>query len=120
MDIRVDPASATPPFAQVRLQIIAEIDDGRLAPGTRLPPVRTLAADLHLAANTVARVYRELEEAGFVETRGRAGTFVAAGAEASTARAVEIAREYARSMRALGLDADAAVGLARAAFTAES
>jgi DNA-binding transcriptional regulator YhcF (GntR family) len=116
MDIRLDPASSTPPFAQVRAQIIALIDAGDLPTGTRLPPVRTLATNLGLAANTVARVYKELEEARFVETRGRAGTFVSAGADATRARAAEAAAGFARAMRDLGVPPSDALDLARAAL----
>ena len=47
-----------------------------LPPGTRLPTVRALAETLGVAANTVARAYRELEHAGVVTTRGRSGTVV--------------------------------------------
>lgn len=117
MDIRVDPASTTPPFAQVRVQIIGMIESGALPTGTRLPPVRTLATDLGLAANTVARVYKELEEARFVETRGRAGTFVSAGTDATKQRAAQAARDFARSMHSLGIGATDALDLARAALT---
>ena len=49
---------------------------GRLTPGTKLPTVRGLAAELGLAANTIARAYRELEGLGVIETRGRAGSVV--------------------------------------------
>ncbi len=86
MDLSVDATSSVPPFEQVRTQVIAQIDAGELVAGTRLPPVRALATELGLAANTVARAYKELEEAGYVETRGRAGTFVK-GADAASARA---------------------------------
>ena len=44
--------------------------------GHRLPTVRALAQELGIANNTVARAYRELEVAGAIETRGRAGSFV--------------------------------------------
>lgn len=120
MDIRLDASSTTPPFAQVRAQIIALIDDGTLPTGTRLPPVRALATDLGLAANTVARVYKELEEARFVETRGRAGTFVSAGTDATRARAVEAAATFARAMHDLGVEASDALDLARGALTNEA
>ena len=120
MDIRVDPTSPTPPFAQVRARIIALIDSGELPTGTRLPPVRALATDLGLAANTVARVYKELEEARFVETRGRAGTFVSAGADATRARAAEAAAAFARAMRELGVEVSDALDLARAALGNET
>ncbi|MGH3425223.1 MAG: GntR family transcriptional regulator, partial [Nocardioidaceae bacterium] len=42
----------------------------------KLPTVRRLATDLDLAANTVARAYRELEADRVIATRGRRGTFV--------------------------------------------
>lgn len=78
MSISYDPASPVPPFEQVRTSLASQINDGTLAVGTKLPTVRGLAAELGIAPNTVARAYRELEEAGLLETRGRAGTFVGA------------------------------------------
>lgn len=75
--ISVDLGSATPPYEQIRAQISSLIALGALAPGTRLPTVRRLAADLGIAAGTVARAYRELEQAGLIDTRRRNGTVVA-------------------------------------------
>jgi GntR family transcriptional regulator len=74
----VDTASPVPPYEQIRAQVTTFVAAGSLAPGSRLPSVRQLAADLGLAAGTVARAYRELEAAGVVETRRRTGTHVAA------------------------------------------
>src|SRR4051812_13124000 len=76
LPLTVDLASSTAPFEQVRTQLAALVAQGALAPGTRLPTVRQLAADLGLAANTVARAYRELEADGVLATYGRRGTFV--------------------------------------------
>lgn len=73
----MDLGSATPPYEQIRSQVSSLIALGTLAPGTRLPTVRSLAADLGIAAGTVARAYRELEQSGLVETRRRNGTVVA-------------------------------------------
>jgi DNA-binding transcriptional regulator YhcF (GntR family) len=87
----------------VRAKIAADIDAGVLAPETRLPTVRQLAADLDLAVNTVARSYRELELAGFIETRGRQGTFVAGPASGSRRLAVQAARQFTRRMQELGI-----------------
>ncbi len=115
MDLSVDATSSVPPFEQVRTQVIAQIDTGELVAGTRLPPVRALATELGLAANTVARAYKELEEAGYVETRGRAGTFVK-GADAASARAAGAARTYVEAVRRLGVSADDAVEFVRAAL----
>ncbi|MEU6124603.1 winged helix-turn-helix domain-containing protein, partial [Streptomyces sp. NPDC047123] len=52
---------------------------GRLAPGTRLPPYRSLAADLGLARNTVADAYAELVAEGWLTARQGSGTRVATG-----------------------------------------
>src|SRR5690625_2192552 len=76
--LSVDPASAEPPFRQLKAQIVEAVRRGALTTGTRLPAVRTLAAEVGVATATAAKVYRELEEAGVLEGRGRSGTFVAA------------------------------------------
>ena len=121
LPLTVDPASTTAPFEQVRTQLAALVAQGALAPGTRLPTVRQLATDLGLAANTVARAYRELEADGVVATYGRRGTFVRSavldagsavaeagsrtrdGAGAATAdRARAAAEAYVASVRTLG------------------
>ena len=99
----VDPASSVAPFEQLRTQIASRVAAGELAPGTKLPTVRALAADLGLAANTVARVYRELEADGVVVTEGRRGTFVASSSAATTGDAIAAAAEYAATARRLGL-----------------
>ncbi|QSR30876.1 GntR family transcriptional regulator [Nocardioides sp. S5] len=113
MKVAVDPTSGVPPFEQVREAIRAQVDAGVLEPGFRLPPVRTLAAELDLAANTVARAYKELEALGVVETRGRAGTFVSGrGVERSLRGA---AASYAATARMLGVsEADAIEAVRRA------
>ncbi|MFG3229633.1 PLP-dependent aminotransferase family protein [Kitasatospora sp. NPDC048194] len=53
------------------------IRSGRLAPGTRLPPYRALAADLGLARNTAAEAYAELVAEGWLTARQGSGTTVA-------------------------------------------
>ncbi|MFL6142538.1 MAG: GntR family transcriptional regulator [Labedaea sp.] len=114
--LSIEPDSSVPPYEQVRTQLAGQINDGTLAVGTRLPTVRALAAELGLAANTVARAYRELEDAGLVDTRGRAGTFVSATGDRSRAEAARAAREYAASTRALGLAPAEALRIVAAAL----
>lgn len=75
--LQIDAASHIPPFEQIIVQVLAEIESGMLRPGDRLPTVRQLAADLGLAPNTVARSYSELEQSGAIVTRGRRGSFIA-------------------------------------------
>ncbi|MGW2009242.1 MocR-like pyridoxine biosynthesis transcription factor PdxR [Streptomyces nigrescens] len=53
------------------------VRSGRLAPGTRLPPYRSLAADLGIARNTVADAYAELVAEGWLSARQGSGTRVA-------------------------------------------
>ncbi|MFF7370885.1 MocR-like pyridoxine biosynthesis transcription factor PdxR [Streptomyces tricolor] len=57
------------------------VRSGRLAPGTRLPPYRSLAADLGVARNTVADAYAELVAEGWLTARQGSGTRVAERSE---------------------------------------
>lgn len=107
--IDLDETSSTPPSEQIRAQVAAQVAGGRLQPGDRLPTVRRLAADLGVAANTVAKAYRELEQAGVIETRGRAGSFVMGDRALSAAKAAAVA--YLAETRALGMADDEAVDL---------
>ncbi|MFD6562983.1 GntR family transcriptional regulator [Micromonospora profundi] len=118
MLISVDQDSPVPPYEQVRGQLAELIGDGRLPVGSRLPTVRQLAADLRLAANTVARAYRELEAAGLLETRGRNGTFVAPGRDDALDRLHQAAAGYAAEARRLGVPPERALALVRAALDA--
>jgi DNA-binding transcriptional regulator YhcF (GntR family) len=74
--VAIDPESTLPPYEQLRVQIAGLIGGGSLGPGARLPAVRQLAADLGVAPGTVGRAYRELEDDGWIEGRGRHGTVV--------------------------------------------
>ena len=109
----LDDESPLPPYEQIRAGLAASIGSGAMTAGTRLPPVRTLAQDLGIAAGTVARAYRELEQAGLVETRGRGGTVVSDLGDQSITRAREAAALYATTTRALGIEPDVALELLR-------
>ena len=76
--LSVDPRDATPIYAQLERGLRAAIATSRLRPGDQLPTVRELAVDLRVNANTVARVYSELERAGVIETKRGVGSFVSA------------------------------------------
>ncbi|HKV98233.1 MAG TPA: GntR family transcriptional regulator [Vicinamibacterales bacterium] len=76
--LTVDHRHPTPLYAQLEQAIRGAIGAGRLPPGAQLPTVRQLAVELKVNANTVARVYADLERAGVLETRRGVGTFVAA------------------------------------------
>src|SRR3954468_15494499 len=72
----LDVDDPTPLYAQLDRAIRVAIATGRLGVGDRLPTVRQLAVELRVNANTVAKVYGELERAGVLETRRGVGTFV--------------------------------------------
>ena len=76
--VSVDSRDRTPIYAQLDRALRAAIATGRLSAGDQLPTVRQLAVELSVNANTVARVYAELERAGILETRRGVGTFVSA------------------------------------------
>jgi DNA-binding transcriptional regulator YhcF (GntR family) len=116
MDIHIDADSAVAPYEQIRLRIAELAAAGTLAAGTKLPPVRRLATELGLAANTVARAYRELEQAGLVETMGRAGTVITSRAARTPAEAQRAAQRYVQAARALGVPDSTALDLVRAAL----
>jgi len=81
LQISIDSRDATPIYAQLDRAVRAAIATGRLKVGEQLPTVRQLAVELSVNANTVARVYAELERAGVLETRRGVGSFVAATPE---------------------------------------
>ena len=71
----ISPQDPTPLYAQLERAIRFAMATGRIQVGEQLPTVRQLAVDLRINANTVARVYAELERAGLLETRRGVGTF---------------------------------------------
>jgi GntR family transcriptional regulator len=83
---QVDPKDPTPLYAQLERAIRTAIATGKLQHGARLPTVRQLAVDLHVNANTVARVYAALEKTDVVETQRGVGTFVRATPSPSAVR----------------------------------
>lgn len=76
LTIEIDRTGPDPAYHQIASQIRQHIGGGRLGPGALLPGVRSLAADLGVNMNTVARAYRVLEAQGFVRIRDRSGVEV--------------------------------------------
>jgi len=105
--VSIDPRDPTPIYAQLERGLRAAIATGRVRPGDQLPTVREMAVDLRVNANTVARVYAELERAGVLETRRGVGSFVSA-----TPAQAHPPREHDRRLRSFVMrvlaDADAA------------
>lgn len=117
----IDHSDPTPLYAQLERAIRLAIATGRLRVGDRLPTVRQLAVELRLNANTVAKVYSELERAGVLETRRGVGTFVreSRGSRPSVdsdhdhdreGRLARLADRFLDESAALGFSADEAIG----------
>jgi GntR family transcriptional regulator len=105
--VTLDSSDPTPIYAQLERGFRAAIATSRLRPGDQLPTVRQLAVDLQINANTVARVYTELERAGVIETKRGVGSFITA-----TPAQAHPPREQERRLRGFVMrvlaDADAA------------
>lgn len=108
LKLAVDPKSEIPLYVQLKNQLRYLIQNKILAPGEQLPTVRELAVELSITANTVARVYTDLESEGLVYSIQGKGTFVSERAESKAKKdnrehAREIVSGTIRSLRGLGL-----------------
>jgi GntR family transcriptional regulator len=92
--LSIDPHDPTPIYAQLERGLRAAIATSRLRPGDQLPTVRHLAVELQINANTVARVYAELERANVIETKRGVGSFISA-----TPAQAHPPREHERRLR---------------------
>src|SRR5256714_14399165 len=109
---QVDAKHPTPLYHQLDRSIRFAIATGKLGIGDQLPTVRQLAVDLRINANTVAKVYAELERSGVLATQRGVGTFVRDRRESAVMK--QSARDKERALRLLSdrLLADAyAIGL---------
>jgi GntR family transcriptional regulator len=119
MNVEIDVASSTPPHEQLHQQLRRFILAGALPPGSKLPAIRQLAADLGLAPGTVQRAYRDLEGANLVRSRRPTGTFVT---DSTRTRAEhrealqELAARFASQARQLGVPTEEALSAVRQAY----
>ncbi len=101
--LKIDHNAGIPISAQMLEQIKYQVISGTLEPGTKIPSVRALAAELKLNPTTVARVYQQLETEGVFQTQRGRGTFIAARRAAYTSE--EQRRRLAPLIRALVVEA---------------
>lgn len=109
--IHIDAGEGTPLYLQLERSIRAAIATGTIKPGDQLPTVRQLAVELKINANTVAKVYLELERMGVVATRRGVGTFVlesppTASREEHKNRLRQAADRFIADMASLGYSLD--------------
>ena len=90
--ITLEPRHPSGPAEQIRGQLTALIQSGALVADLKLPPVRQLAGDLRVAPGTVAKAYKDLEEAGLVRTGRANGTRMNRGMERGVPALKEVQR----------------------------
>ena len=111
----IDGNDPTPLYAQLERAIRVAIATGRLKLGDKLPTVRQLAVDLKINANTVAKVYGELERSGVLETRRGVGTFIRQEGERVFSQSereqllAELSDRFLAGASTLGFSADEAI-----------
>jgi GntR family transcriptional regulator len=103
-DIKVDFDSEVPIFVQVKNQLRLLIDRGQIVSGAQLPTVRDLAVTLEINANTVSRIYADLEREGYIARKRGIGTFAVnqAHREESDTPGKAHLKETLRQLRSLG------------------
>lgn len=114
--VKVIRESNEPVYQQIARQIRLGVGSGSLAAGAQLPSVRSLASELGVNLNTVARAYRLLKEEGFVTIQGRGGVWVAIPAASAEERTSQILQTEFRAllyrMRQAGFRTDEIAALA--------
>jgi len=76
MFFRLNPTTGQPLYLQLMQQIRHAAETGALQDGEQLPGIRTLAEELVVSPNTVAKAYSELEHEGILELRQGSGAFL--------------------------------------------
>lgn len=76
MEIVLSNSSELPIYQQVAEQVRAQVMDGTLRAGERLPSIRALATQLRVSAITTKRAYQDLEAQGLIHTVPGKGCFV--------------------------------------------
>lgn len=99
MIFKLNPSSGQPLYLQLMQQIRHGIETGVLQHGEELPGIRTLAKELVVSHNTVAKAYSELEHEGLLELRHGSGAYVSAKRGTKTrAERVRLARSRVQAL----------------------
>jgi GntR family transcriptional regulator len=118
LQIHISVEDRVPIYLQIVNQVKYLVASGRLAEGEELPSIRSLADQLIVNPNTVARAYRELEAAGIVGKRRTSGTYVsAAGSPLARQEQIKILAQRADALiveaRQMNFDLDEVIEIVR-------
>ena len=107
--IHLDYRDSRPIYEQVKDSLRRLMVTGVLAPGDKLPSVRSMASQLSINPNTIQRAYAELESEGYVVSVTGKGSFVAEGDTQNTARKAELAgklKPLLEELKSLGVTSE--------------
>jgi GntR family transcriptional regulator len=124
LGLRIDPRDAVPIWKQIEDSLRRMVGAGALSPGAAVPSVRDLAKDLGVNPATVSKAYQGLCDAGVLEVRRGAGTFVSGAPPAllrgeRTRELKEAASRYVAVAATIGAEVDEAVEHVRGAWPRE-
>jgi GntR family transcriptional regulator len=119
--LKIDPKDAVPIWKQIEEGVRRLAASGTLAPGSAVPSVRDLARELGVNPMTVSKAYQRLTEAGVLDVRRGAGTFVAAAPPGMTKSErirllCEAATRFVTAAAPLGVPVEEAVREVQAAW----
>ena len=105
----LDQENGAPIYRQIIQQIEYAILSGRMQPGDRLPTIRSLAVELKINPNTIAKAYGELEIRGVVETQVGSGTYISDKKpvledDSLNRKIREVIGRFVQEMRNLGIE----------------
>jgi len=99
MIFQLNRAAGQPVYLQLMQQVRHAVETGVLRPGDQLPGIRTLAQELVVSHNTVAKAYSELEREGLIELRHGSGAYASARRRSKVrAEKVRLARDRVRAL----------------------
>jgi GntR family transcriptional regulator len=116
IDFSLDQANGVPVYRQIIRQIEHGVLSGRLKTGDKLPTIRSLAVDLKINPNTIAKAYGELEIRGILATQVGSGTYIsdkkpAPEEDALNSKIREALARFLKEMRGLGVDREKTIRL---------
>ena len=104
MLLKLDFTSDVPIYQQIRDQVVVAIASGRLAPGDKLPTVRTLAEEAGINMMTASKAYQLLKTEGYITTGRRDGATVRMPAAGTAPKTVEDLRLRLCELRLAGME----------------
>jgi GntR family transcriptional regulator len=118
INFTLDQDNGVPIYRQVIQQIEYAILSGRMKIGDKLPTIRSLAVELKINPNTIAKAYNELEIRGILSTQVGSGTFISdkkleGEADVRQAKIRAVFERFVQDMADLGVDRAGIVEMCR-------